>query len=123
MTTTRIDCSHPGCTSYRRFPYADYTEKRRIEDEERGKWKCVVHSAGGPLENVSRRQLKASFIEAFGESGSEKRKRVTMEVCNRMGSILQQEYKEHDGRMWLWTLGKPARPLTDQEIADQAGLT
>lgn len=34
-----------------------------------------------------------------------------------MASLLQQEYKAHQGTWWLFTLGEPARALTAKEIA------
>lgn len=35
-----------------------------------------------------------------------------------MAELLQQEYKIHEGRWWLWSLGKPVRLLTDVEITE-----
>lgn len=43
---------------------------------------------------------------------------VSKEVCNLMADLLQQEYKLYQGQWWLWSLGKPARPLTDEEVAE-----
>lgn len=40
------------------------------------------------------------------------------ETCSFMAGLLQQEYKKHDDAWWLFSLGKPARPLTESEISD-----
>ena len=60
--------------------------------------------------------LRDAFIEAFGTTGSEKRDTVCRAMANEIGKALGQEYKMHEGHWWLWTLGKPARALTDEEI-------
>jgi len=39
-------------------------------------------------------------------------------IAKSMAIILQQEYKMHEGRWWLWSLGEPVRPLTDGEITE-----
>ena len=43
---------------------------------------------------------------------------VAAGVAKALAVVLQQEYKMHKGRWWLWSLGKPARPLTDNEIKE-----
>lgn len=42
--------------------------------------------------------------------------RAAREIANDIARILRQEYKQVDGKWWLWSLGKPQRPLTDEEI-------
>ena len=37
-------------------------------------------------------------------------------VAKAMAEILRQEYKPHEGRWWLWSLGEPVRPLTGEEV-------
>ena len=44
--------------------------------------------------------------------------RVAAEVAFAMGKLLGQEYKLHEGAWWLFSLGKPARPLSDKEVAE-----
>lgn len=70
------------------------------------------------LTDEERRILRESFIEAFGEAGSAKRASVTREIASGIGDLLDQEYRYHHGQVWLFTLGKPARPLTAQEVSD-----
>lgn len=73
------------------------------------------------LENLTaeeKRILRESFVEAFGENGSAKRAQAVQEVCQGIGQMLKQEYRQHEGRWWLFTLGKPARPLTADEVKE-----
>lgn len=64
--------------------------------------------------------LREAFVEAFGENGSEKRQKVVKEMCHVVGTALQQERKKWKGRWWLWTLGRPVRPLTPEEVVEMA---
>lgn len=71
------------------------------------------------LDNLTaeeKRILKESFREAFGEAGSEKRQRICREMADSVGMALKQEYRRYKDTFWLFTLGKPARPLTADEI-------
>lgn len=43
------------------------------------------------------------------------------EIADRMAKLLRQEYRWHKGAWWLFTLGKPARPLTADEVIYAAG--
>lgn len=38
------------------------------------------------------------------------------ELADQMADLLQQEYKMVGPEWWLWTLGKPKRPLSEREI-------
>jgi len=44
------------------------------------------------------------------------RAEAAQEVAAEMAALLQQEYKLHKGQWWLFSLGEPARPLTQEEI-------
>ena len=48
----------------------------------------------------------------------EERRKTARAISKAMATMLRQEYKMHQGAWWLWTLGKPARPLTDAEIKE-----
>jgi len=54
---------------------------------------------------------KAAIKEAIPE--------LAKTVSGNIAKILKQEYKMHNGEMWLWTLGKPVRPLTEEEQKDR----
>ena len=43
-------------------------------------------------------------------------KQMSREVADEMAKLLRQEYKWHEDAWWLFTLGRPARPLTEDEI-------
>jgi len=43
-------------------------------------------------------------------------RQVARELANDIARILRQEYKQVDGEWWLWSLGKPRRPLSEEEI-------
>lgn len=73
----------------------------------------------GNLTADQKRILRESFVAAFGKNGSHKRKQVVKETVQAVGTLLRQEYKLHRGKMWLWTMGKPVRPLTEEEIAER----
>jgi hypothetical protein len=65
-----------------------------------------------------KRILREAFVKAFGEAGSVQREAAVKEMCEGIGRMLRQEYRLHEGQWWLFTLGKPARPLTPDEIID-----
>lgn len=50
-----------------------------------------------------------------------KLKRIAREIADEMANFLRQEYKFHKGHWWLFTLGKPARPLLSYEIEHAKG--
>jgi hypothetical protein len=62
--------------------------------------------------------LLEAFTKAFGKDGTPERERACRKLADGIGKALQQQYEKHKGRWWLWALGKPARPLTPQEIKD-----
>ena len=37
-------------------------------------------------------------------------------LAGLIGNMLHQSYEIHEGIWWLFTLGKPARPLTEEEV-------
>lgn len=43
----------------------------------------------------------------FGRSG---------QLAGLLGHMLQQSYEMHEGKWWLFTLGKPERPLEESEV-------
>lgn len=69
---------------------------------------------------TEKKVIHDAFIKAFGENGSAKRKQAVKEMCNFMGTALKQEYRLYENKWWLWTLGKPARPLTEEEINEHS---
>jgi hypothetical protein len=44
------------------------------------------------------------------------RAKLVSDICYAMGRMLQQEYRQHDGKWWLYTRGKPARELKADEV-------
>jgi hypothetical protein len=38
------------------------------------------------------------------------------EIADQMAKALRQEYRWHENSWWLFTLGKPARSLTEAEV-------
>jgi hypothetical protein len=61
-------------------------------------------------------ELRKLFVEL--RPTKEEIASMAREVCKSMADFLQQEYKKQDGVWWLYSLGKPARPLTDEEISE-----
>lgn len=43
-------------------------------------------------------------------------KKAAEEAASAIGRMLKQEYRWHEGKWWLFTLGKPARELRQDEI-------
>ena len=46
----------------------------------------------------------------------DKIKQAARIVCSKMARLLRQEYRWHNGAWWLFSLGKPARSLSDEEV-------
>ncbi len=61
-------------------------------------------------------ELKKIIIEATPTD--EEIKDIVKEIQNFMATLLQQEYRYYGGTWWLFSLGKPARPLTTEEIKE-----
>ena len=45
-------------------------------------------------------------------------KQAAREIANGVATFLRQEYQLVDGEWWLFSLGRPRRPLTDIEIKE-----
>ena len=69
------------------------------------------------LNEHERKLLQEMFVEVFGELGSDKRNSAVKDICGKIGAALQQEYKFVNGEWWLYTFGRPARKLTDEEVS------
>lgn len=79
------------------------------------------------LKEQGKEPCSSELIAALDDVGHkmtepEERKKTARAISRAMATILQQEYKMHKGRWWLWTLGKPARPLTDAEVEEKGLL-
>lgn len=48
----------------------------------------------------------------------EEQKALAKRAANFMADLLRQEYRLHEGAWWLFSLGKPARPLREDEIVE-----
>ena len=55
------------------------------------------------------RQALKTFLQQPG---------LARKIADDMAHILQQEYKLVDGAWWLFSLGKPQRALSPEEVAD-----
>ena len=45
--------------------------------------------------------------------------KLASETAKHVAHLLQQKYVKHeDGVWWLWTLGRPIRPLTSTEVKE-----
>lgn len=74
------------------------------------------------LKEQGKEPVNEGVEELLNEIGGDmyaERAAIAAGIAKAMAIILQQEYKKHEGRWWLWTLGKPARPLTDAEIEEK----
>lgn len=70
------------------------------------------------FQRYSAEQLKELGIKFTPEEKSAIKEAIpdlAKKVSGEIGAMLKQEYKMHNGEMWLWALGKPIRPLTDEE--------
>jgi len=73
------------------------------------------------LKEKGKEPLSPELEDALNDVGLKmyaERHDISRQIAHGMADLLCQEYKVHDGQWWLWTLGKPARPLTDIEITE-----
>lgn len=68
------------------------------------------------MSELGEKEIRALLREILSDKGAIRR--IARGVADDMACLLRQEYKLHKGQWWLFTLGLPARPLKQEEIAD-----
>ena len=43
-------------------------------------------------------------------------RKSVLAACGSIGDLLRQEYRLERGRWWLWSMGRPVRELTADEV-------